>query len=142
MIHGWDFCLPSRACLAKVGFIADTGHNIKVIQIESQIDEIVNVADIITFGFHNNNELFLIAQGKLVSQDGKVVELIKAFILAKHFPNAIDWAFIASDKPFLILLYVAPGIPRRGGIPVMCASTVQVAALAWGSSVEYKQTKL
>lgn len=130
MIHGWDFCLPSRACLAKVGFIADTGH------------KIVNVADIITFGFHNDNELFLIAQGKLVSQDGKVVELIKAFILAKHFPNAIDWAFIASDKPFLILLYVAPGIPRRGGIPVMCASTVQVAALAWGSSVEYKQTKL
>ena len=29
----------------------------------------------------------------------------------------------------MILLYAAPGVPRRGEIPVMCARTVQVAAL-------------
>ena len=28
----------------------------------------------------------------------------------------------------MILLYAAPGVPRRGESPVMCASTVQVAA--------------
>ena len=28
----------------------------------------------------------------------------------------------------MILLYAAPGVPRRGEIPVMCARTVQVAA--------------
>jgi len=28
----------------------------------------------------------------------------------------------------MILLYAAPGVPRRGESPVMCASTIQVAA--------------
>ena len=88
--------------IAKIGLVTDTGHNIIAIQIESQIDEVINVADFIASGFHNGNELFLIAQGKLVNQGGKVVELIKAFVLAKHFLNAIDRAFIVGDKPFLI----------------------------------------
>ena len=57
-----------------------------------QVDEIVDVADLIAASLHNSNELFLIAQGKLVNQSGKVVELIKAFVLAKHLLNAVDWA--------------------------------------------------
>ena len=61
---------------AKIGLVADTGHNIIAIQIESQIDEVINVADFIASGFHNGNELFLIAQGKLVNQGGKIVELM------------------------------------------------------------------
>ena len=45
------------------------------------------------------NELFLIAQGKLVNQSGKVVELIKALVLAKHLLNTVDRTFVVGDKP-------------------------------------------
>ena len=51
---------------------------------------------------HNGNELFLIAQGKLVNQSGKVVELIKALVLAKHLLDAVDRAFVVGDKPLFI----------------------------------------
>ena len=88
--------------IAKVGFIVDTGHNVVAVQIERQVDEIVDVADLIATGFHNGNELFLIAQGKLVNQSGKVVELIKALVLAKHLLNAIDRAFVVGDKPLFV----------------------------------------
>ena len=88
--------------IAKVGFVVDTGHDVVAVQIERQVDEIVDVADFIASGFHNGNELFLIAQGKLVNQSGKVVELIKALVLAKHLLYAVDRAFVVGDKPLFI----------------------------------------
>ena len=88
--------------IAEIGFVVDTGHDVVAVQIERQVDEIVDVADLIAPGFHNGNELFLIAQGKLVNQGGKVVELIKALVLAKHLLNAIDRAFVVGDKPLFI----------------------------------------
>ena len=88
--------------IAEVGLVVDTGHDVVAVQIERQIDEIVDVADLITTGFHNGNELFLIAQGKLVNQSGKVVELIKALVLAKHLLNAVDRAFVVGDKPLFV----------------------------------------
>ena len=88
--------------IAKVGFVVDTGHDVVAVQIERQVDEIVDVADLIAASLHNGNELFLIAQGKLVNQGGEIVELIKALVLAKHLLNAIDWAFVVSDKPLFV----------------------------------------
>ena len=88
--------------ISEVGFVVDTGHDVVAVQIERQVDEIVDVADLIAASLHNGNELFLIAQGKLVNQSGKVVELIKAFVLAKHLLNAVDRAFIVGDKPLFI----------------------------------------
>ena len=88
--------------IAKIGLVIDTGHDVVAVQIERQVDEIVDVADLIATGFHNGNELFLIAQGKLVNQSGKVVELIKALVLAKHLLNAIDRAFVVGDKPLFV----------------------------------------
>ena len=88
--------------VAEVGFVVDTGHDVVAVQIERQVDEIVDVADLIAASLHNGNELFLIAQGKLVNQGGEIVELIKALVLAKHLLNAIDWAFVVSDKPLFV----------------------------------------
>ena len=88
--------------IAEIGFVVDTGHDVVAVQIERQVDEIVDVADLIATGFHNGNELFLIAQGKLVNQGGEIVELIKALVLAKHLLNAIDWAFVVGDKPLFV----------------------------------------
>ena len=88
--------------IAEIGFVVDTGHDVVAVQIERQVDEIVDVADLIAPGFHNGNELFLIVQGKLVNQGGEIVELIKALVLAKHLLNAIDWAFVVSDKPLFV----------------------------------------
>ena len=44
-------------------------------------------------------------------------------------------------QPTMILLYAASRDPRRGETPVMRASAVPAAALAWGSSVEYRQQR-
>ena len=88
--------------IAEVGFVVDTGHNVVAVQIERQVDEIVDVADLIATGFHNGNELFLIAQGKLVNQSGKVVELIKALVFTKHLLDAVDRAFVVGDKPLFV----------------------------------------
>ena len=88
--------------IAEVGFVVDTGHDVVAVQIERQVDEVVDVADLIATGFHNSSELFLIAQGKLVNQGGEIVELIKALVLTKHLLNAIDRAFIVGDKPLFI----------------------------------------
>ena len=88
--------------IAKVGFVVDTGHDVVAVQIERQVDEIVDVADLIAASLHNGNELFLIAQGKLVNQGGKVVELIKVLVLAKHPLDAVDRAFVVGDKPLFI----------------------------------------
>ena len=88
--------------IAKVGFVVDTGHDVVAVQIERQVDEIVDVADLIAASLHNSNELFLIAQGKLVNQSGKVVELIKTLVLTKHLLNAVDRAFVVGDKPLFI----------------------------------------
>ena len=88
--------------IAEVGFIVDTGHDVVAVQIECQVDEIVDVADLIAASLHNGNELFLVAQGKLVNQGGEIVELIKALVLAKHLLNAIDWAFVVGDKPLFV----------------------------------------
>ena len=88
--------------VAEVGFIVDTGHDVVAVQIERQVDEIVDVADLIAASLHNGNELFLIAQGKLVNQSGEVVELIKALVLAKHLLNAIDRAFVVGNKPLFV----------------------------------------
>ena len=88
--------------IAKVGLVVDTGHDVVAVQIERQVDEIVDVADLIAASLHNGSELFLIAQGKLVNQSSEIVELIKALVLAKHLLNAIDRAFVVSDKPLFI----------------------------------------
>ena len=88
--------------IAKIGLVIDTGHDVVAVQIERQVDEIVDVADLIAASLHNGSELFLIAQGKLVNQSGKVVELIKALVLAKHLLNAIDRAFVVGDKPLFV----------------------------------------
>ena len=88
--------------VAEIGFVVDTGHDVVAVQIERQVDEIVDVADLIAASLHNGNELFLIAQGKLVNQGGKVVELIKALVLAKHLLDAVDRAFVVGDKPLFI----------------------------------------
>ena len=88
--------------IAKVGFVVDTGHDVVAVQIECQVDEIVDVADLVAASLHNGNELFLIAQGKLVNQSGKVVELIKALVLAKHLLDAVDRTFVVGDKPLFI----------------------------------------
>lgn len=40
-----------------------------------------------------------------------------------------------------VLLYAASREPRRGETPVTRASAVPAAALAWGSSVEYRQQR-
>ena len=88
--------------IAEIGFVVDTGHDVVAVQIERQVDEIVNIADLIAASLHNGNELFLIAQGKLVNQSGKVVELIKVLVLAKHLLDAIDRAFIVGDKPLFV----------------------------------------
>ena len=88
--------------IAEVGFVVDTGHDVVAVQIERQVDEIVDVADLIAASLHNGNELFLIAQGKLVNQSGEVVELIKTLVLTKHLLNAVDRAFVVGDKPLFI----------------------------------------
>ena len=88
--------------VAEIGFVVDTGHDVVAVQIERQVDEIVDVADLIAARFHNGNELFLIAQGQLVNQSGKVVELIKALVLAKHLLDAVDRTFVVGDKPLFI----------------------------------------
>ena len=88
--------------VAEIGFVVDTGHDVVAVQIERQVDEIVDVADLIAASLHNSNELFLIAQGKLVNQSSEIVELIKALVLAKHLLNAVDRAFIVGDKPLFI----------------------------------------
>ena len=41
----------------------------------------------------------------------------------------------------MILLYAASREPRRGETPVTRASAVPAAALAWGSSAEYRQQR-
>ena len=88
--------------VAEVRFVIDTGHDVVAVQIECQIDKIVDVADLIAASLHNGSELFLIAQGKLVNQRGKVVELIKVLVLAKHLLNTVDRAFVVGDKPLFI----------------------------------------
>ena len=88
--------------VAEVGFVVDTGHDVVAVQIERQVDEIVDVADLIAASLHNSNELFLIAQGKLVNQSSEIVELIKALVLAKHLLNTVDRAFVVGDKPLFI----------------------------------------
>ena len=88
--------------VAEVGFVVDAGHDVVAVQIERQVDEIVDVANLIAASLHNGNELFLIAQGKLVNQSGKVVELIKTLVLTKHLLNAVDRAFVVGDKPLFI----------------------------------------
>ena len=88
--------------IAKVGFVVDTGHDVVAVQIERQVDEVVDVADLIAASLHNGNELFLIAQGKLVNQGGEIVELIKALVLAKHLLNAVNGAFVVGDKPLFV----------------------------------------
>ena len=88
--------------IAKVGFVVDTGHDVVAVQIERQVDEIVDVADLIAASLHNSNELFLIAQGKLVNQSSEIVELIKALVLAKHLLNTVDRAFVVGDKPLFV----------------------------------------
>ena len=90
--------------VAEVGFVVDAGHDVVAVQIERQVDEIVDVANLIAASLHNGNELFLIAQGKLVNQGGKVVELIKVFVLAKHLLNAVNGAFVVGDKPLFVVL--------------------------------------
>ena len=88
--------------IAKVGLVVDTGHDVVAVQIERQVDEIVDVADLIAASLHNSNELFLIAQGKLVNQSSEIVELIKALVLAKHLLNTVDRTFVVGDKPLFI----------------------------------------
>ena len=88
--------------VAEVRFVIDTGHDVVAVQIECQIDKIVDVADLIAASLHNGNELFLIAQGKLVNQSSEIVELIKALVLAKHLLDAVDRAFIVGDKPLFV----------------------------------------
>ena len=88
--------------IAKVGLVVDTGHDVVAVQIERQVDEIVDVADLIAASLHNSNELFLIAQGKLVNQSSEIVELIKALVLAKHLLNTVDRAFVVGDKPLFV----------------------------------------
>ena len=88
--------------VAEIGFVVDTGHDVVAVQIECQVDEIVDVADLVAASLHNGSELFLIAQGKLVNQSGKVVELIKALVLTEHLLNAVDRAFVVGDKPLFI----------------------------------------
>ena len=88
--------------VAEIGFVVNTRHDVVAVQIERQVDEIVDVADLIAASLHNGNELFLIAQGKLVNQSGKVVELIKALVLAKHLLDAVDRAFVVGDEPLFI----------------------------------------
>ena len=88
--------------VAEIGFVVDTRHDVVAVQIERQVDEIVDVADFIAARFHNGSELFLIAQGKLVNQSGKVVELIKALVLTKHLLDAVDRAFVVGDKPLFV----------------------------------------
>ena len=88
--------------VAEVGFVVDTGHDVVAVQIERQVDEIVDVADLIAASLHNSNELFLIAQGKLVNQSSEIVELIKALVLAKHLLNTVDRAFVVGDKPLFV----------------------------------------
>ena len=88
--------------VAEVGFVVDTGHDVVAVQIERQVDEIVDVADLIAASLHNGNELFLIAQGKLVNQSSEIVELIKALVLAKHLLNTVDRAFVVGDKPLFV----------------------------------------
>ena len=88
--------------VAEVGFVVDTGHDVVAVQIERQVDEIVDVADLIAASLHNGNELFLIAQGKLVNQGGEIVELIKALVLTKHLLDAVDRTFVVGDKPLFI----------------------------------------
>ena len=46
-----------------------------------------------------------------------------------------------SKADTMILLYAASREPRRGETPVTRASAVPAAALAWGSSVEYRQQR-
>ena len=88
--------------VSEIGFVVYTGHDVVAVQIERQVDEIVDVADLIAASLHNGNELFLIAQGKLVNQSGKVVELIKVLVLAKHLLNTVDRAFVVGDKPLFV----------------------------------------
>ena len=88
--------------IAEIGFVVDTGHDVVAVQIECQIDKIVDVADLIAASLHNGNELFLIAQGKLVNQSGKVVELIKALVFTKHLLDAVDRTFVVGDKPLFV----------------------------------------
>ena len=88
--------------VAEIGFVVDTGHDVVAVQIERQVDEIVDVADLIAASLHNGNELFLIAQGKLVNQSGKVVELIKALVFTKQLLDAVDRTFVVGDKPLFV----------------------------------------
>ena len=88
--------------VSEVGFVVDTGHDVVAVQIERQVDEIVDVADLIAASLHNGNELFLIAQGKLVNQSGEIVELIKALVFTKHLLDAVDRTFVVGDKPLFV----------------------------------------
>ena len=88
--------------VAEAGFVVDTGHDVVAVQIERQVDEIVDVADLIAASLHNGNELFLIAQGKLVNQGGEIVELIKALVFTKHLLDAVDRTFVVGDKPLFV----------------------------------------
>ena len=55
--------------------------------------------------------------------------------MKKHWLNARTGGFYG------VLLYAASREPRRGETPVTRASAVPAAALAWGSSVEYRQQR-
>ena len=48
---------------------------------------------------------------------------------------------VVYDNGMKLLLYAASREPRRGETPVTRASAVPAAALAWGSSVEYRQQR-
>ena len=48
--------------IAEIGFVVDAGHDVVAVQIERQVDEIVDVANLISASLHNGNELFLSAQ--------------------------------------------------------------------------------
>ena len=54
---------------------------------------------------------------------------------------ALAGCFAMPRQLTMILLYAASREPRRGETPVTRASAVPAAALAWGSSVEYRQQR-
>ena len=80
----------------------DIRNDVIAIQIVGEIDEVINVADLITSGLHNCRELLLIPLVHLINPGGKIVEFVDVFIFPEHIIDTGNRTLVIGNEPFLI----------------------------------------
>ena len=88
--------------VAQIRLIMDIRNDVIAIQIVGEIDEVINVADLITSGLHNCRELLLIPLVHLINPGGKIVEFVDVFIFPEHIIDTGNRTLVIGNEPFLI----------------------------------------